>query len=256
MVMDGRDIGTVVLPDADVKIFLSASAEERARRRHEEMTAKGQKACFEQVLKEMKQRDYNDANRQTAPLKQANDAIPVDTTGNTLDQSIALMVGLCRRKDKKWLIESFTASSALPFFLYNRIRVSGRENIPSAPFIICANHTSLTDPLVAAIAMTRRRLVHFMAKSEFFDIPVFGWLLRKVKAFPVKRGKSDISAIKNSLRILRQGEILGIFPEGTRVDSFDASEAKTGAAMIAAKAMVPVIPVFISPGRKKLFSFR
>lgn len=91
VVMDGRDIGTVVLPGADVKIFLTASPEERARRRYDEQLAKGIEESYEKVLEEVKKRDYNDMNRDIAPLKCAEDAIPVDTTGNTLEQSIELL---------------------------------------------------------------------------------------------------------------------------------------------------------------------
>ena len=91
VIMDGRDIGTVVLPHAQVKIFLSASAEDRARRRFDEMLAKGMEAVYEDVLEDMKQRDYNDSHRAAAPLKPADDAIMVDTTGNTLEESIAMM---------------------------------------------------------------------------------------------------------------------------------------------------------------------
>jgi len=87
-VMDGRDIGTVVLPHAQVKIFLTASAEERARRRYKELIEKGEKVEYENVLAEMKQRDYNDSNRAIAPLRAAPDAITVDTTELSLDESI------------------------------------------------------------------------------------------------------------------------------------------------------------------------
>ena len=80
VIMDGRDIGTVVLPNATVKIFLSATAEIRAQRRTEELLAKGQKANYEQILKEIKLRDYQDSNRPIAPLKQAKDAVLLDTT--------------------------------------------------------------------------------------------------------------------------------------------------------------------------------
>lgn len=88
VIMDGRDIGTVVLPHAQVKIFLTASAEERARRRYKELIEKGEKVEYEKVLAEMKERDYNDSNRAIAPLKAAPDAITVDTTELTLEESI------------------------------------------------------------------------------------------------------------------------------------------------------------------------
>lgn len=89
VIMDGRDIGTVVLPRATVKIFLTASAEVRAKRRTEELTAKGQKADYATVLKEIQQRDYQDMNRPIAPLKQAKDAILLDTSDLTTEQVIA-----------------------------------------------------------------------------------------------------------------------------------------------------------------------
>ena len=91
VVMDGRDIGTVVLPDADVKIFLTASPEDRARRRYEELRQRGAKASYEEVLKDLIIRDENDRTRAAAPLKPAPDAISIDTTGNSLQQSFALL---------------------------------------------------------------------------------------------------------------------------------------------------------------------
>lgn len=88
VVMDGRDIGTVVLPNADIKIFLTASSEERARRRYNELIEKGEQVEFDKIHEEIKQRDYNDSHRAIAPLKQADDAILVDTTECTLEESI------------------------------------------------------------------------------------------------------------------------------------------------------------------------
>ena len=88
VIMDGRDIGTVVLPKATVKIFLTASPEVRARRRTDELLAKGQKANFDTVLKEIRQRDYQDTHREIAPLKMARDSIKVDTSDMNLDQAV------------------------------------------------------------------------------------------------------------------------------------------------------------------------
>lgn len=88
VVMDGRDIGTVVLPDAGLKIFLTASPEARAERRLKELREKGQNVNFEEVLADMKQRDYNDSHRAAAPLKPAEDSVHVDTTALTLPESI------------------------------------------------------------------------------------------------------------------------------------------------------------------------
>ena len=89
VIMDGRDIGTVVLPDADVKIFLTASAEVRAKRRTDELLAKGQKAEYNQILKEIQQRDYQDTHREIAPLKMARDSVKVDTSELDIDEVVA-----------------------------------------------------------------------------------------------------------------------------------------------------------------------
>lgn len=92
VIMDGRDIGTVVLPDAKVKIFLTASAEIRARRRYDELIEKGQQATYEDVLKDVIERDNNDMNRPIAPLKPAEDSVLVDTSNLNLEESIALLI--------------------------------------------------------------------------------------------------------------------------------------------------------------------
>ena len=91
-IMDGRDIGTVVLPDAKVKIFLTASPESRAKRRYEELIEKGMDVKYDDVLADMKERDYNDSHRAIAPLKPADDAILLDTSGFELEKSVALII--------------------------------------------------------------------------------------------------------------------------------------------------------------------
>lgn len=98
VVMDGRDIGTVVLPNADVKIYLTASAEERARRRHKELTEKGENVSFDEVLADVNKRDYNDTHREIAPLKQAEDAILCDTTNVDLQGAIDMLINIINEK--------------------------------------------------------------------------------------------------------------------------------------------------------------
>lgn len=98
VVMDGRDIGTVVLPDATVKIFMTADARERARRRCLELEQRGTPEPFEQVLADIQQRDWNDSHRTTAPLKQANDAILLDTTNLNYDESEAELIKIIQEK--------------------------------------------------------------------------------------------------------------------------------------------------------------
>ena len=98
VIMDGRDIGSVVLPRANVKIFLTASAEVRAKRRYDELIAKGQKANLPQILKEIQQRDYQDTHRDVAPLKMTRDSVKLDTTNLDVDEVIAEMKRIIREK--------------------------------------------------------------------------------------------------------------------------------------------------------------
>ena len=98
VIMDGRDIGTVVLPKADVKIFLTADPEVRAKRRYDELIAKGQKANLETILKEIKQRDYQDTHREIAPLKMARDSVKVDTSNLDIDQVVAEIKAIAGKK--------------------------------------------------------------------------------------------------------------------------------------------------------------
>ena len=98
VIMDGRDIGTVVLPKANVKIFLTASAEVRAKRRTDELLAKGQKANYNQILKEIQQRDYQDTHREIAPLKMCRDSVKVDTSEMDIDQVVAEIKAIVAKK--------------------------------------------------------------------------------------------------------------------------------------------------------------
>ena len=98
VIMDGRDIGTVVLPKANVKIFLTAAPEVRAKRRTDELAAKGQKADYNKILKEIQQRDYQDTHREIAPLKMCRDSVKVDTSGMDIDQVVAEIKAIAGKK--------------------------------------------------------------------------------------------------------------------------------------------------------------
>ena len=98
VIMDGRDIGTVVLPNAKIKIFLTASDTERATRRHKELLEKGMDISFDEVLEDMRQRDYNDSHRAVAPLKPAEDSIIADTTGKNVEQSVQMLLEIIKER--------------------------------------------------------------------------------------------------------------------------------------------------------------
>ncbi|MDW7740151.1 MAG: lysophospholipid acyltransferase family protein [Bacillota bacterium] len=143
------------------------------------------------------------------------------------------------------------------FYLYLKIfyclRIHGRENLPTRkPYIVCSNHIKWLDPMTVGAAIPSRIRVNFMAKKEVFSNPIFAYLLRKVGAFPVNRQEADYSAIKTAYRLLQEGEVLGLFPEGSRSKDGQLQKAYNGAALIAVRSGVPVLPVAI-PGPYRLF---
>lgn len=129
------------------------------------------------------------------------------------------------------------------YAVFYRFEASGLENIPATGgVILCSNHLSVLDPPTVGTKLNRR--VHYMAKAELFQIPLFGPFIRKLGAFPVKRGGVSKDAIRSSITLLQGGGVMGIFPEGTRKAA--ASEmGKKGAAMIAMRSKAIIIPVAI-----------
>ncbi|MBK5251081.1 MAG: 1-acyl-sn-glycerol-3-phosphate acyltransferase [Peptostreptococcaceae bacterium] len=131
------------------------------------------------------------------------------------------------------------------FGIFYNIDVQGYENIPESGdgYVLCANHSCWFDPLL--IGSYYPDVLHFMAKKELFESHILSFLVRKLNAFPVDRNGSDLKAIKTAVKILREGKILGIFPEGTRNLS-GTPGAKAGVAIIAINAKKNVLPVAIT----------
>lgn len=124
------------------------------------------------------------------------------------------------------------------------LRVEGRENVPQegAAVIVC-NHLSMIDPFVVGYAANR--LVSFMAKQELFGVPFVGFWIRKLGAFPVDRSRRDPASLRTALTLLKNGEILGMFPEGTRSATGEMLELRAGAARLAARTRTPIIPAAV-----------
>jgi 1-acyl-sn-glycerol-3-phosphate acyltransferase len=134
------------------------------------------------------------------------------------------------------------------FKVLYRLEVIGKKNVPAeGAVILCANHISNLDPPIVGTPLDRK--VHYMAKIELFQIPVFGWLIRQFGAFPVKRGGVSKESIRTALQLLKENKVLGIFPEGTRNAG---GMGKKGAASLAIRSNATVIPVAIV-GEYKLF---
>ena len=133
------------------------------------------------------------------------------------------------------------------------ISLEGTENLPEdRPVMLCANHSSAWDPVLFVAAIRTGYPLRIMAKKQLLNIPILGHILQNVGAFAVDRGNSDIQAVKTAIQSLKQGWNLLIFPEGTRVKDPGHAEVKGGAAMMAIRSGVDMVPVFIDT-RKRPF---
>lgn len=128
----------------------------------------------------------------------------------------------------------------------------GNTKMPEGGVLICGNHSTLSDPLYVLLALGNHQQTRVMAKAELMRVPVLGFLLKKAGVFGIDRGKADVQAIKTAMKILRNGERLLLFPEGTRVEEGAEGSARSGAAMLATRTGVPVVPVYI-PRKKNWF---
>ena len=156
------------------------------------------------------------------------------------------------RSEKQWFIKPTwlvrlgrpTASRFLS--LFTNITLTGTKNLPpTGPFILAANHVSMVDSIILNALLPRYPF--FMAKSELFSNPAMAWFLRHAGAFPVYRGARDQWALQQAMRILEAGQVLGIYPEGTRSkEQGRLGKAKTGAVRLALAQQVPIVPVAIT----------
>lgn len=131
-------------------------------------------------------------------------------------------------------------------------KIRGIENLPQeGPVILAINHVSLWDPVVVASSIPRQ--VSYMAKEELFSIPLLGAIIGRLGAFPVKRGQGDMSAIRQSLKVLKDQKVLGLFPEGTRSKTGELQKGLPGIALLMEKGKATVVPIKVS-GTKNLLT--
>lgn len=144
---------------------------------------------------------------------------------------------------------------ATVFKPWYRVEAIGLENIPKEHgLLICANHIHNFDPII--IGITSPRPIHYMAKEEVFRVPVLGGIVRKCNAFPVKRGMSDREALRKGLNILKEGKVLGLFPEGTRSKTGELGKGLAGAGFFALRTDANVLPCAILGPYKGLHKLR
>lgn len=147
-----------------------------------------------------------------------------------------------------WLLYSLGRSVfSLYLRVFHRLKIHGADNIPKRkPFIICSNHINWKDPTTVGVAFPRSIDIKFMAKKELFKNPFISYALRQAGAFPVDRENADYGAIKKAYQLLNNKQVLGLFPEGSRSKTGELQKAYNGAALIAVRSGVPIVPVAIS----------
>lgn len=248
VIMDGRDIGTVILPDAEVKIFLTASAKARAKRRYDELISKGKSVSYEQVYNEMVERDKNDSTRDVAPCVQADDALLLDNSDLNQQETVDAIIDIIRKKTGAtttfFSVMKKIFGPVFRFFL--NIKAYGTENIPKDRGVLfCSNHIAAVD--IIAIGATSPRQITCIAKKELFDIPVLGAIVKGLGGVKIDRSGNDVGALKTSVTAIEDGKIVTIFPQGHRYPGVnpETTPIKHGAALIAYHAKCDVVPVSI-----------
>jgi cytidylate kinase len=300
LIMAGRDVGTVVLPDADLKIFLDASAEERGRRRALERGIDPGSPAGREILAELRRRDELDSTRPVAPLRRAPDAVVLDTDGNEFETTVNQVVatiraaeaareanrgatngaaaipepasgnGAASRRNGRAVLGAVRRSRPAPTAIASRksillrfgswaIRVIARliarvrfegdlSSIPPGALIIAANHASSADPPLIGGFFNGwlDRPVNWLGKRELLEAPVIGWAMRVAAIHPVDRRAADVEAFRTALRILESGNVLAVFPEGTRSRDGALQEVREGVAVLALRSGAPVLPIGIA----------
>jgi len=278
LIMAGRDVGTVVLPDADLKIFLDASPEERAGRRARERGIAPDGPEGLEILAELRRRDELDSTRPVAPLRRAPDAVVLRTDGNAFETTVDEVVAVIRERAaeppptrrRRAVLGEVRAGRAAPTTIQSRksvllrfgswvlrfiarvvarIRFEGDlEHLPPGPLIVAANHASSADPPIIGAFLNGKldRPLNWLGKRELLELPIIGWAMRQAAIHPVDRRAADVDAFRTAMRILEGGNILAVFPEGTRSRDGALLEARDGAAVLALRSGATILPIGIA----------
>ena len=273
-VMEGRDIGSVVLPAADLKIFLTADVAARAARRQQEEAARGSTRPRQAVEEEIEARDRADSTRANAPLRRAPGAIELDTTELGIEAQLDAVVALALRlveargamEQPAFVPEDWSQPGYRPFrrrrYRFAHVAISSffraacglqREvhpasRLPGSALVAC-NHISGLDPPLAGASVPFE--VCFVAKSELFRSAAFGWLIALFNAFPIQRGTADYAALDRAVALLQAGEDVLMFPEGTRQKPGRLGVSRWGFGYVARRAGRPIVPVFVRGSRDR-----
>ncbi len=280
IVMVGRDIGTVVLPNADLKIYLEASVEERAKRRYREKLSRGEQTSYESVLEGVINRDEIDSSRALAPLKPAEDAHILNTNNLTADQVFEYVMSWINMEPSNTTHQEAPQSDREPsnkkpsfqvslfnramrvilrpifrglFHILAKVRISGTENIPKhGAYLTAINHISIFEP--PFILAFWPKPLEAAGASEVWERKGQDILVRLYGAIPVHRGRYDRKLLEAMVSVLQSGRPLLIAPEGGRSHQPGLRRAFPGAAYVVEKTNVPVVPVGIIGSTDDFFS--
>lgn len=272
-VMDGRDIGSVVLPRADLKVFLTADVEARAARRQREEAERGRRRDRQTIAREIAARDQADSTRDVAPLVCAPDAVRLDTTALSIEAQVDAVVALALRRVEgggapattldpaQWAQPGYRAwrnglyhlahdviSPGSRFWFGLRRRIHPGASLRGSVLVAC-NHISGLDPPIVGGNLPFD--IWFVAKSELFRNPLIGRILRAVNAYPIQRGTADYVALDHAVELLRGGQSVIMFPEGTRQVPGRLGRPRWGFGYVARHAGRPVVPVFVRGTRDR-----
>jgi cytidylate kinase len=268
-VLEGRDIGTVVLPNAEVKVYLSASTKVRAKRRLKEFHERGIEASLEAVEQDIIKRDKFDSEREHSPLRKAVGAAEIDTSDLSIDGQVDRVVEIARqvaarleglaakqgsgkspalRRRLIYCLIIYFVQSVIRILFRFRVRRMLKENYDEN-YIYACNHIANTDPPFISSCLPRE--VYFLAKASLFKNPLFGGLIRALNAIPLRRGIFDREAMDQALDLLREQRSLMIFPEGGRIFGGKLGKPKSGVGYLAVNSGVAVVPVYVT-GTDKL----
>ncbi|MEN8005442.1 MAG: (d)CMP kinase [Candidatus Krumholzibacteriota bacterium] len=267
VVMEGRDIGSVVFPLATAKIFLSASLAARVERRFKQYQQRGLQVSVEDLRQDLAERDRQDSERETSPLMVSPDAIVIDSSDLNLEQQNEVCARACLLNpslDRDIDNDMETARLELPWHyrlaytmftsvarFYGLRQVGNEGGALPRGCIVAVNHVSNWDPPLIGSTFWRHP-VHTLAKAELFKIPPMGAFFRWIDSIPIQRRGYDATAFSNAAEHLADGSNLLIFPEGTRRAIGHPGPVRNGLGILVQATRAPTLPIFIrgSYGRR------
>jgi len=259
VILEGRDIGSVVLPWADVKIYLDAALSVRAERRHAELERAGTQTTVGEVERDLVRRDTQDASREASPLVCPVGAWVVDTSNITIEQEVDRVIALAEEAARerspaarvrpasrrtRFMYGLITTVVAIIYHVVFGMRLKRffRPD-PGDNYLFASNHRAYGDP--PAVSCRLPREVHFVAKDSLFKVPVLGPLIRYLNSFPIRRDMFDREAMRHAAGLLAAGKSVLIFPEGGRIRGKNLGAARSGVGYLAIQTSVPVVPIYI-----------